>query len=487
MTETDKIIKKMNDAAGEIRTDSRLVSPGDVFVAIKGCHLDGNRFISEALDRGAACVVCERSRAAIYDGQDERIEVVRDSRETLGELARIAFRDPSKDLVTYGITGTNGKTTTVYLIDSILNMTGRASGFMSTVAVKSRGNSLKPSEMTTPDVISVNRELEAMLRSGKTHAVIEISSHALSQKRTAEIKLDIAVFTNITPEHLDYHGSMGPYLEEKAKIFDHLKIGGLGVINADDVAVKKAARCRDLFRCITFGIGEDAEIRAEAIEYSETGTRFILNAGKHGSVPMKISMLGAHNVYNVMGAAACLVESGISLDEFKKGAESFKGVPGRLQEISSDAPFRVFVDYAHTPVALEQVLGALRNIVTGKLICMFGCGGDRDKQKRPLMGKVVSSMADEAVVTSDNSRTEKTSDIIGQITDGMSDGCVYTVEEDRGNAVKKVLEKAGRGDIVIVAGKGHENYQIIGNRRFPFDDAEIVKGILKNMGFAVKV
>ncbi|MFH1837424.1 MAG: UDP-N-acetylmuramoyl-L-alanyl-D-glutamate--2,6-diaminopimelate ligase [Candidatus Omnitrophota bacterium] len=464
----------------KIKIDSRGINPGDIFVAIRGSAKDGHEYVREAFQNGARSSVCEYYADGLTDDEKEKIIIVGDSRKALGEMLKKAFEDPSSRLTTYGVTGTNGKTTTVYLIDSILSSSGAESGFISTVSVKSCGNDEEKANMTTPDILSINRFFSEMLSSGKTDAVIEISSHALSQERISGIGLDYAVFTNLTPEHMDYHESMDSYLNAKIRIFDALKKEGTGVINIDDPKIRRFKK--KISKCVTFGIDAEADIRAENIEYKKDATKFLLKAGKYGKIDIVTKLIGKHNVYNILGAAGCLLDRGIALDAVKEGIEKFKGVPGRLQEIFSKAPFKVFVDYAHTPIALENVLKCTKGISSGKLICVFGCGGDRDKEKRPVMGKIVSSLADVAILTSDNPRTEDPEEIIRQVEEGM-EGSGHIVIPDRLEAIKESFERAQKDDVVVIAGKGHEDYQIVGKDRFYFDDVEVSKKILKEMNY----
>ncbi|MDP8259228.1 MAG: UDP-N-acetylmuramoyl-L-alanyl-D-glutamate--2,6-diaminopimelate ligase [Candidatus Aadella gelida] len=477
------IIQKVTKSPEKIKTDSRSVLPGDIFVAIKGYNEDGHIYTGEALRRGAEFVVCEDASYNATDEEKKKIICVKDSRLSLAEMTKTAFCDPSKKLLTCGVTGTNGKTTTVYLIDSMFSAAGISSGFISTVALKGINGDLEDAVMTTPDVVSINRLLAKMVELKGKAAVIEISSHALSQNRMAGIGLDQAVFTNITPEHLDYHKDMGSYLNDKMKIFNALKDDGIGVLNTDDPASEIILSKKNGLKFKTFGLKGTPDIKAEKIGYVNDRMRFILSSKKCGSTEIFSRVMGVHNVYNIMAAASCMICAGLDLEIAKKGAEEFRGVPGRLQEVLSDAPFRVFVDYAHTPVAIVGLLECLRGLSEKRLICVFGCGGDRDKSKRPIMGKIVSTLADKTVVTSDNSRTESSSDIIKQIREGMKGGKDEIAIEDRGEAIREAFKSATDGDIVVIAGKGHEDYQIIGNERYYFDDTVISKEILKEMGY----
>ena len=332
--------------------------------------------------------------------------------------------------------------------------------------------------MTTPDVLTVNRFLAEMVADGKTAAIIEVSSHALEQNRLGNTMLDTAVFTNISPEHLDYHKDMESYLNAKIQIFHRLKEDGSAIINADDSRIMDVVGKIKERKIRTFGIDATADISAKDVELSDKGTRFTLIASGVGEISVSTNLIGLHNVYNSLAAAAAVLQQGCGLDQIKEGLESFVSVPGRLDLVSGDVPFRVFVDYAHTPDALSNVLKALRSLVRNKLLCVFGCGGDRDKTKRPLMGKIAGDLADYVFVTTDNPRTEDPDEIMKQIEKGMA-GCErYIVEPDRKRAIQMAVSQAKEGDIVLIAGKGHEDYQIIGKEKTYFSDTEVALAIL---------
>ncbi|MFH1877899.1 MAG: UDP-N-acetylmuramoyl-L-alanyl-D-glutamate--2,6-diaminopimelate ligase, partial [Candidatus Omnitrophota bacterium] len=310
-----------------------------------------------------------------------------------------------------------------------------------------------------------------------------ISSHALHQKRVSGVMLDSAVFTNITPEHLDYHHDMGSYLKEKKKIFNNLKKGGIAVLNADDPRVaelKNEINCENI---ITFGINGTADVMAENISLKSHSTGFDMVSPVFGRLRINTGLIGIHNVYNILGAAGALADSGIKPEDMKNAVEQVRPVPGRLETVKSSASFRVFVDYAHTPDALENVLSCLRPLASGKLICVFGCGGDRDRTKRPLMGKIAADLCDSVILTNDNPRTEKPIDILREIEKGMAGEKSYSIIEDRETAIRQALLQADTGSIVLIAGKGHEDYQILGGKTVHFDDRETAVKILREMGY----
>ncbi len=478
--EIDTVIETIGFDKGRLKTDSRLVGPGDVFVAIKGTACDGHDFIPEALAKGAVKVVCEQRRTC-SEGQ-EKIIVVPDARKALGEMATRLYGNPSNALKVYGVTGTNGKTTTVFLIDGILNAAGRGSGLVSTVFTKTSGDKVVRSSMTTPDLLSINRLLLEMISHGKKAAVLEISSHALDQERVFGVKLDSAVFTNITPEHLDYHGNMRSYLAAKSKIFKSLKQGGAAVLNADDPMV---ARLKEKAKVpvLMFGLGEEADVRGSDIRTFSGSTEFDIEAKDIGKIHVRSRLIGKHNVYNMLAAAAALSASGITIDQIKEGLEKAQPVPGRLDRVETAAPFTVLVDYAHTPNALENVLNCLRSIAEEKLICVFGAGGDRDRTKRPVMGRIATDICDRVILTSDNPRSEDPMDILNEIEKGVKDKTNYSIISNRKDAVKSAIEAAESGDVVVIAGKGHEDCQIVGDSVLHFNDKEVAAEILRGLGY----
>ncbi|MFH1552609.1 MAG: UDP-N-acetylmuramoyl-L-alanyl-D-glutamate--2,6-diaminopimelate ligase [Candidatus Omnitrophota bacterium] len=469
----------------KIKTDSREIKPGDIFVAIKGAAHDGHDYVRDALKKGAECALCEHEISGLAEEDREKIKIFEDTRIVLADIAKHIFADPSNSLFVYGVTGTNGKTTTIFLIDGILNNAARPAGLVSTVFTKVSGDVLERASITTPDSVTLNRLLGEMVSSGKQAAAVEMSSHALDQKRTWGIELDSAVFTNITPEHLDYHGDMSTYLKDKSKIFQNLKPDGTGVLNQDDSMVISLAKTIDFPKLVTFGMTDNADVRARNVRLSIEGIEFDLVAGKLGSTRVCSRLIGKHNVYNILAAVAALYDSGLSLDEIREGLEKATAVPGRLDAVRAQAPFKVFVDYAHTPDALENVLLCLGSLAAGKLICVFGCGGDRDRTKRPVMGKIATGICDRVILTSDNPRTEDPQEILRQIEKGVLNKNNYSIIKRRQDAIRESLKTAGEGDIVIIAGKGHEDYQIIGDCRTHFDDKETAGEVLRELGYSI--
>ncbi len=473
MNIAEELIKDSIVCKENFKTDSRKAGPGDVFIAIKGACHDGHDHIAEVLDNGVSRVICEYKPSGVSAAMESKILCVDDSREVLGELAKFFYGDPSSKMKVYGVTGTNGKTTTVFLIDKILKAAGIDSGFVSTVFINTNKFDVRKAVMTTPDVMALNSAMSEMMGNGKGAAVVEISSHALNQKRTWGIELDSAIFTNITPEHLDYHVTMDAYLEDKVKIFNSLKPGGVAVINADDSRVMQYGSSVGFPRLVTFGIRNDADIMARDVKVSIEGTEFVLDAKGFGAARINVGLIGLHNVSNILGAAGALLHNGVALDDIARGLADFYGVPGRLEMVPSEENFTVFVDYAHTPNALENMLGSVKSLVKGELVCVFGCGGDRDRGKRPVMGKIAADMCDKVIITSDNPRSEEPEAIIGEIKKGMSEYNNYSIIINREDAIKAAIEGASDDDVIVLAGKGHEDYQIVGDKKLHFDDREI--------------
>jgi len=476
-------LKTTDFFAETFKKDSREVKTGDIFIAIKGDIHDGHDYIPEALKRGAKRIVCEHKVPGLSRCDCEKILIVPDTRTALGCIAKHIFKNPSESLLVYGVTGTNGKTTTVFLIDSILNNADIASGMVNTVFTKTREDILNRSSITTPDIFTLNQLLHDMAENSKRAAVIEVSSHALSQQRILGIGLDSAVFTNITSEHMDYHKNMRAYLAAKSKIFQNLKQNGMAVLNMDDPAVITAAPGLDPAHLVTFGKGKTAHVRAENIELSCDGTEFDMVIAKIGRVHIRTKLIGKHNVYNILAAVASLWKMTLDLDIIKRGIERAPYVPGRLEAVRTSAPFKIFVDYAHTPDALKNVLECLRSLFSGKLICVFGCGGDRDSAKRPVMGRIASSICDNVILTNDNPRTEHPYDILRQIEKGVLEKSNYSIMDERRGAIRKALESAGPGDVVLIAGKGHEDYQIKGDQILHFNDKEVAEEALAELGY----
>lgn len=460
----------------DIAADSRLVRKGGLFVAVRGTKKDGHDFIKEALRRGASAVIYQKDVDCLKKAKAKA--KVKDTRKALALLARNFYDNPSRRIKVIGITGTNGKTTVSYLLESIFKAAGFKTGIIGTLKYKI-GDSILEANNTTPSPLVLQRLIRDMVEHSLDYCVMEVSSHALDQHRVDCIDFDIAVFTNITREHLDYHNSFANYLDCKLTLFERLKKKGLSVINRDDVNFIKLKGACDCEKMITFGIKKGADVYADNICVDIHGSGFILHA-KGKKTPIRSPLIGVHNVYNMLAAASCALGKGMGPDTIKKGLEGVDPVPGRLQPLGGCDDIKVFVDYAHTDDALRNVLTALKGLKKKNLITIFGCGGNRDKAKRPRMGDVAVKLSDYVIITSDNPRDEDPDLIIKDITDGIKQGrSNFKVVADRREAIDEAILKAEEGDMVLIAGKGHERYQIIKDRRFPFDDAATARAALK--------
>lgn len=458
--------------------DSRQVKPGFVFCALQGQREDGNRYVQDAIDKGAAVVVSE---LAAPPGRGQAVFVqVRDPREALAVLAGACYGDPSRQLQTIGVTGTNGKTTVAFMSRDILRAAGRKPGLLGTVEYEI-GDRVIPASRTTPEASDLQKMLAEMVGVGCQSAVMEVSSHALVQKRVWGMEFDVAVFTNLTHDHLDYHATVAQYFEAKSLLFQGLarqEKKAVAVINVDDPWGEKLARLPGLdAKVLTYGTLPGAMVRAESIQLGPTGSE--VNAqSPWGPVALKLRLPGRFNVHNALAAMAACGVLGVPPAVSAEALSKMSAVPGRLEEIKTGQGFQVFVDYAHTEDALKNVLTTLRELAANRLIVVFGCGGNRDTKKRPLMGNVVARLADYAILTSDNPRKENPSDIIAQIRSGMQETHEYEVVEDRYEAIARALSLAEKGDVVLIAGKGHENYQEFTNTVIPFDDRQVVRECL---------
>jgi UDP-N-acetylmuramoyl-L-alanyl-D-glutamate--2,6-diaminopimelate ligase len=456
---------------------SKAVKPGFAFVAIKGGSCDGNMFIREAILRGAQVVIIGPQVRLSRNAQPRVSIRVKDTRAALARLAAAFNGNPSTRLKVVGITGTNGKTTVSYLIESILKHAGFDPAVIGTVNYRYHQQTF-PSKNTTPGPMELQPLLKNMVSAGVDYAVMEVSSHALHQERTEGITFHSAVFTNVTQDHLDYHKTIENYFKAKCKLFSCLRAGAFAVTNNDCLYGR---RIKDICKVdmISYGIRNRAQVMARDIRMSQVRTTFKV-ASPAGELCFNVRLIGCHNVYNILAAVSWGIKAGIDLPVIRRAIEGFRCVPGRLERIEQSKKFSVFVDYAHTDDALKNVIEALRHIAQQRIIVVFGCGGDRDVTKRAKMGRVVSSLADFAFITNDNPRSEDPDKIIADITQGMRSHN-YCVIADRGEAIRKSLSYAQRGDIVLVAGKGHEDYQIIKDKVIHFDDREVVRACLRSM------
>jgi UDP-N-acetylmuramoyl-L-alanyl-D-glutamate--2,6-diaminopimelate ligase len=450
-----------------ITTDSRTVVPGALYAAVRGSETDGHRFVADAARRGAVAAMVEVPQEAALAQV-----LVRDGRRAALAAARAWYGDPSRQLVLIGVTGTNGKTTTTGLLRHLLNGAGTAGSIGTLGAYDGAGAAVPSAALTTPGPVDLQATLAALRDRGTTHVVMEVSSHSLDQGRVDGLTFAAGVFTNLTRDHLDYHGTMEHYLAAKLRLSSYLALDGIEVVNLDDAAWRAMP---DRSGRITFGRHPAADVRASGLAMDAAGSRFRLESG-WGAAEVALPLLGDFNVANALAAAACALGMGRPVAEVAQRLAAAPQVPGRMERIAG-RPCVVLRDYAHTPDALERALATLRPLTAGKLILVFGCGGDRDRGKRPIMGRIAAELADVAVVTSDNPRTEDPDAIIDDIETGMG-SVPHLREADRREAIAVALHAAGPDDTVLLAGKGHETYQVIGTEKLPFDEREIVRALV---------
>ena len=449
-----------------ISYDTRTLRPGEVFFALPGSRTDGRRFLKEALERGAPLAVCEGT-----PGEAGPWLTVPDARAALAAASANWFGHPAEGLTIVGVTGTNGKTTTTYLLKEVLERAaGVRVGLIGTNQNLIGGRSL-PACRTTPESWEVQKLLREMADAGCTHVVMEVSSHALELRRVAGISFDVGVFTNLTQDHLDFHGTMEAYRAAKGKLFRQCR---RAVVNLDDEAGRYYARTAPC-PCFTYSENKDAaDLTAKCIRLFPEHVEFEAVI-RGGIARVRLPIPGGFTIYNALGAIGCALTLGLPLEETARALEGVRGVKGRIEVVPVPADYTVLIDYAHTPDALENILTTVRDLTPGRVICLFGCGGDRDRTKRPVMGAVASALADLVVVTSDNPRTEEPMDIIYDILRGMDpSGAPWRVEPDRRRAIRLALSLAEPGDTVVLAGKGHETYQEIGAVRRHLDEREEV-------------
>ena len=397
-------------------------------------------------------------------------------------MAKNFYGDISSSMYLIGVTGTNGKTTVTYLLESLFKIKSESVGVIGTINYRF-GNRLIPSLNTTPGILDLYSFLDSMNREDISNCVLEVSSHSLEQGRVDSLNFDIAVFTNLTNEHLDYHKNMDNYLLSKMKLFEKIKTSGFAIINKDDPysenIIENIKSEKDI-TLLTYGIKEDLDVFANDIKFSFEGLKFKLCFKDGQNIEINSSLMGLYNVYNILAASCCGMAMGMKIDQIKSGIENIKSLPGRLEKIDCGQDFLVFVDYAHTENGLENVLKALKDLKPKRILTVFGCGGDRDKSKRPNMGKIASELSSKVFITSDNPRNEEPVDIINDIKRGIgSKKNNYVIEIDRTKAIRKALGEAKKGDIVVISGKGHETYQVFKNVTVPFDDRETARKILK--------
>ena len=470
-----------------ISYDSRRVAPGDLFVAVSGLRQDGRRFIADALAAGAVAIVAE-STDPLPGSSTSRV-VVPSVRAALARLADAFHGHPSGALTMVGITGTSGKTTTCFLADALLRAGGHATGMLGTIEYRI-GDEVVPAGQTTPEAVELQAMLARMRASGVTAASMEVSSHALAMHRVEGVAFDVVVFTNLSQDHLDFHVTFEEYERAKRRLFELAAAGekrATAVVNADDPVGPRMVAGLGL-RALTFGLAEGAGVRPIDREVRGDGTRLRV-ATPVGPVAIESRLVGEHNVSNLLAAVGVGVALGIAPDRIGAGLGRLAGVPGRFERVEAGQPFLVVVDYAHKPDALDRVLQTARKLVDhrGRLGVVFGCGGDRDRGKRPIMGEIAARLADRVWVTSDNPRTERPEAIVAEIAAGVARAGApadrHVLEPDRRAAIADAIGWARAGDVVLIAGKGHETYQVVGASVLPFDDRAEARQALAARGF----
>ncbi len=468
----------------DVRYDSRLVTHGDLFVAIPGTTVNGARYIEEALQRGAVAVVTEDDNAlpeAMFMHMHVAKIVVPDARIALAQIAGNYYGHPSSKMRVIGVTGTNGKTTATYLIKAALETSGERVGLIGTIAIDCGGEVL-PATHTTPESLDLQALLDNMVKRGCSWAVMEVSSHALAMHRVHGIQFAAGVFTNLTQDHLDFHGSMDEYLKAKKRLFDMLPGTAVAVSNADDPS-SAALFANTRARQTSYGMTAPADVAGENLKMDMHGMTFSAT-WKGRSESITTPLTGRFNAANILAAFTVACELGLQPETVTKGIASLTAVRGRFEQLVSPVGWTAIIDYAHTPDALEHTLTAIRELLPrpeSKIITVFGCGGNRDKDKRPKMGRIASELSTITVLTSDNPRQEDPNIILAQIQAGVLPGKTAYVESDRRQAIIKGLLLAEPGDVVLIAGKGHEDYQVIGTAKTHLDDREEVEMFIRNL------
>ena len=474
----------VGNVTGDIRVpvsgvayDSRQVESGAVFVAIRGAEADGNDYVDEAIVRGAVAVVSEDPRRAEIPWLQ-----VESARSALALLASNYFGRPTSRLRLVGITGTNGKTTTTYLVESILKSADQQVALMGTIDYRGPGFE-HAAERTTPEAPDLERLFRSAVDAGCGYGVMEVSSHAIALERVARLDFEVAAFTNLTGDHLDFHGGMRAYFETKKRLFSGLagRAPRWGVINRDDDTFEEL-RDSGPEGILSYGLNSNADIHPHSFCFDEQGSDAEFETPL-GRLRIRSSLMGRPNLYNLAAALGIGIALDLPTESIIAGVEALHSVPGRFELIDCGQPFRVIVDYAHTDDALENVLGAARELTRGKLVVVFGCGGDRDRTKRSRMGAVAGRLSDFAVVTSDNPRSEDPAEVIRMVEDGLreADSSRWVSHVDRQDAIRAAIEMARDKDTVVIAGKGHEDYQVIGDIRIPFDDRVVARELLDEL------
>ncbi len=454
---------------------SQQVRPGDLFAALRGAARDGHRYAAEAVRRGAAALLVDHPLSDLGTPQ----VIVPDTRQALGALAASLYGHPSAHLWLCGVTGTNGKTTSTCLIDAILSRAGRRTAVIGTLGVRALGAPVEfhATTPTTPEAPDLQRLLRDLLDGGVGHVVMEVTSHALELGRVAGCRFGAAVFTNLTQDHLDFHGDLARYREAKSRLFAMVDPDGASIVNADDPAgAVMGAGSRA--RVWTYGMDPAAEVRGEGVELTARATQCTV-VWPGGRTRLVLALPGRFNVSNALAAFASGLAAGVAPETIREALEAVRGVPGRFELVDEGQAFTVVVDYAHTPDSLEKVLHLAGELGTGRRLVVFGCGGERDRTKRPVMGRIATQLADYAIFTSDNPRGEDPAAIIREIEAGVPGARNYESEPDRRRAIERGIVLARPGDVLVIAGKGHEAYQILGDRVIDFDDRDVAREVLR--------
>lgn len=480
---TSKILGNEDAAVTGIQIDSRKVQSGDLFICLTGSVQDGHQYAQEAVNKGAAALIAEKELNVGVP-----ILLVGDSRSAMAVIADHFYGYPSHELKVIGITGTNGKTTTTYLIEKILADYGQPTGLMGTIQMKIGGN-VYPVTNTTQDAAELQKSFRQMKDTGENYCVMEVSSHALEMGRVKGCRFRTALFTNLTQDHLDYHGTMDRYREAKGLFFSRLgnhyypseEDRSYAVLNADDPASNYFAKLTSA-QVITYGIDNEADVRAKDIRITSAGTEFALSTFK-GEASVRLKLIGKFNVYNALGAIATTLLENIPLQQIVNSLEQLANVQGRMETVDEGQDFLVLVDYAHTPDGLDNALSTISEFAEGQIISVFGCGGDRDRGKRPLMGEIAARYSDYVFVTSDNPRSENPERILDDIEPGLIEAGLtaneYVKISDRKEAILQAVQRAGSKDVILIAGKGHETYQIINGITRHFDDRETAREAIR--------
>lgn len=470
-----RIIGDQNTEVLNLCIDSRKVAPGDLFICTPGLRMDAHQFAPQAVASGAVALLVDHELEL-----DVPQVVVEDVRLATSYVAAQFHGNPARKMCMIGITGTKGKTTTSFLVKAILEEAGKKVGLIGTVC-SMIGEETIPAKLTTPDPVDTQDMLARMVDAGVEYVIMEVSAHALALNRLAGIVFDVGAFSNFSQDHLDFFDSMQSYFDCKMRFFDPAMTRKI-VYNVDDdhVAAGVAQMGREGLR---FGIREGSDIYANDIEINECGTNFLMTWHKHFRISVALKLAGVFNVYNALLAAGICIELGITPEEIRRGLEDVRAVPGRIELLETNTPYRVILDYAHSPDSLENILRAVRQTTKGRMIALFGCGGNRDRAKRPLMGEIAGELADYCILTSDNPRSEDPMEILASIEEGIrGTGCEYVVIENRREAIRHALAMAAPTDVVILAGKGHETYQEIKGVRYPFNEKIVVAELLREIG-----